>query len=183
MDMKEIAAQLLSSDSLKGIAQNAGVSTGDVKKVLSQALPALLSGAEDQSKNGGEGFTNALTKHAASDTSDLGAFLGNIDLADGAKIIGHLLGGNTASTTKEVAKKTGVSKSNVGTILASAGPLLMSLLGKGSLAGGIGELLSNLDLGDLLVDLLGDSGSKKKTKKSAGGLGDILGSVLKSFLK
>ncbi len=183
MDMKEIAAQLLSSDSLKGIAQNAGVSTGDVKKVLSQALPALLSGAEDQSKNGGESFTNALTKHAASDTSDLGSFLGNIDLADGAKIIGHLLGSSTDSTTKEVAKKTGVSKSKVGTILSSAGPLLMSLLGKESLAGSIGDLLGNLDLGEILGDLLGDSGSKKKTKKSSSGLGDILGSVLKRFLK
>ncbi len=183
MDIQEIAGKLLSADSVKGIAKRSGASAAEVKKVLSQALPALLGGAEDQSRNGGEGFANALTKHAASDTSNLGKFLKNIDLEDGAKIIGHLLGGSTDSTTKEIAKKTGVSQGKVGDILSSVGPLLMSLLGKESLSGGIGDLLSSLDLGDLLVDLLGSGKSTKKSKKSDSVLGDILGTVLKKLLK
>ncbi len=179
MDIKDIADLLLSADSVKGIAKSSGTSAGDVKKVLTKALPALLSGADDQAKNSSESFSKALTKHAASDTSDLGSFLGNIDLEDGAKIIGHLLGGSKDSITKEVAKKTGLSKSKVGNILSAVAPLLMSLLGKESKSIDIGDLLGNLDLGDILVDLL-DGGSKKK---KSSGLGDVLGSVLKKLLK
>ncbi len=184
MDLKEIAGQLLSADSLKGIASASGTSSSDVKKVLTQALPALLSGADNQSKTSSS-FAKALTDHASADTSDLGSFLKNIDLDDGAKIIGHLLGSSESGTTKEVAKKSGVSESKVTKILSSVAPLLMSLLGKESKSSGIGDLLGSLDWGDLLGDLLdGDSSKKKSSKKSSsGGLGDILGSVLKKVLK
>lgn len=197
VDIQKLTSTLLSADAISGLSQRSGASSGEVKKVLSQALPALLGGVEEQAKGAdtAEGFAAALSDHAKSNTSDLSGFLGNVDLADGAKIIGHLLGGSTEQTTKSVAKKAGVSKSKTSSILTAAAPLLMSLLGqqadeedKGSGIGDlIGTLLSNVDVGELLTGLLtDDSGSKKKSsskKASNSKLGEVIGSILKSFLK
>ena len=204
MDIQKIASTLLSADAVNGLSQRSGASSGEVKKVLSQALPALLGGVKEQA-NGADtaaGFAAALSSHAKSNTSDLSGFLGNVDLADGAKIIGHLLGGNSEQTTKSVAKSTGVSKTKTTSILTAAAPLLMSLLGqqadedqeKSSGVGDlIGTLLSNVDVGELLTGLLtDDTGTKKKSsskksssKKSSGSsqLGDVIGSILKGLLK
>ena len=202
MDIQKLTSTLLSADAVKGLSQRSGASTGEVKKVLSQALPALLGGVEAQAKGAdtAAGFAAALSDHAKSNTSDLSGFWGNVDLADGAKIIGHLLGGSSDQTTKSVAKKAGVSKTKTTSILTAAAPLLMSLLGqqadeedKGSVIGDlIGTLLSNVDVGELLTGLLtDDSGTKKKSaskksasKKASGSkLGEVIGSILKSFLK
>ena len=107
----------------------------------------------------------------------MAGFFGNIDLEDGAKIIGHLLGAEKSDVTKKVAKKTGVSDDKTAMILAAAGPLLMSLLGQqadeddNKNAGVevlIGALLENVDLVELLTGTSSnDSGKKKSTKKKA----------------
>ncbi len=206
MDLQKLAGTLLSGDVLSGLSEKSGASKSDVKNVLTQVLPSLLSGAENQAKNSdtAESFTKALSSHAKSDTGNLLDFLGNVDLEDGAKIIGHLLGSETSATTKSVSKKTGVSSGTVSTILDAAGPLLMSLLGQQAeedddkespLGDLVGSLLSNVDVGDLLMSLLtdeDDSSSKKKSKKktskkkkstSSNGLGDILSTVLGKLLK
>lgn len=195
MDLKKIASTLLGSDCLENLGQCAGASSSDVKNVLAQALPALLNGAKEQADNAEttESFANALSTHAKDNTSSLSGFFSNIDLGDGAKIIGHLLGSNTQSTTEEVAGKTGVSADKTSTILSAAAPLLMSLLGQqadedddkesgvGSL---MGSLLSNVDLGDVLTGLLsgGDDGKEDDAPASSGGLGGLLGKLVKGLL-
>lgn len=202
MDIQKLAGTLLSSDVISGLSKKSGASKSEVKNVLTQVLPSLLSGAENQAKDSSTAgsFAKALASHAKDDTGNLLDFLGNVDLEDGSKIIGHLLGGSTSGTTKTVAKKTGVSSSKVSTILSAAAPLLMSLLGqqaeededKDSGVGGlIGSLLSNVDLGDLLTGLLtddDDSASKTKKKKatkksSDSGIGSLLSGILGKLLK
>lgn len=208
MDLQKLTSTLLSSDAINGLSKRSGASTSEVKKVLGQALPALLGGADEQAKGAdtSAGFAAALSSHAKSNTLDLSDFLGNVDLEDGSKIIGHLLGGSTDKTTKTVAKKAGVSNSKTSTIMSAAAPLLMSLLGqqadedddKDSGVGAlIGTLLSNVDVGELLVGLLtDDDNTKKKTsgkkttkkassKKAAGSsdLGSIVGGLLSKLLK
>lgn len=197
MDIQNLLSELLSSDSLKTLSKASGASQKDVKKVVAEALPKLLSGAEKQAQNGdtAEGFTKALLDHAKVDTSDIKGFLKNIDLEDGAKIIGHLLGKEKSSTTKAISEKTGVSSQKTGNILSAIGPLLMSILGKqvGSSGGsGIGELmgslLGNVDISDLLGSFLGTGSKSKKssTKKSTSkkdSVGTLVGGLLKKFLK
>ena len=203
MDLKKLTSTLLSSDSIKGLSSATGVSKGDVSSVLTEALPALLNGANGQAKDSGtaKGFAEALAQHAKDDTGNLTSFLGNVDLGDGAKIIGHLLGSDKDSLTKTVAKKTGVSASKIGDILSAAAPLLMSLLGqqadedeeKESGVGALlGNLLDNVDVGDLLSSLTStntststSTGKKKKktakkdTESNASGLMGLLGKLLK----
>lgn len=197
MDMTSLITTLLSSDSVSGVGKAANADKGNVQSVLNAALPLLLNGAKAQSedKSTAEGFANALLSHGQKDTSNVASFLKNVDLDDGAKIIGHLLG--NGDSVKTIAKESGVSSKETSNILSAAAPLLMSLLGQGtstkknnntaaalSIASAV---LQNVDMGDLLGNLLG-GGSTKKTaaaKKdddndsAAEVIGDILGKLLK----
>lgn len=183
MDFKKLAGTLLSSDSINGLSNATGASAKDVTSVLTNALPTLLNGAKDQAndKDNMEGFVNALSQHAQVDTKDLSKFLGNVDMKDGGKIIGHLLGAGKNDTLSTIATQSGVSQNKTNDILSALAPLLMSLLGQQTQAeessspiGGLfGSLLDNVDMGNVLMGLLGSSsteettttGKKKKKKK------------------
>lgn len=175
MDIKKLTSTVLSSDSLKGLSSLTGASKKEVSSVLTEALPTLLSGADKQAKGTktAKSFVEALTQHAKDDTSSLGKFFGKVDLGDGAKIIGHLLGSSTDSVTEKVSKKTGVSADKTSAILSAAGPLLMSLLGQqkeeeeektSGLGGLLGGLLQNVDVGGLLTGLLGSDEEEEEEK-------------------
>ena len=210
MDITSIMSTVMSAESLNCISEKTGSSKKEVKSVLTSALPLLLAGAKDQAedKSTAKGFEAALKQHSKSNTKDLTGFLGKVDLADGAKIIGHLLGGKTESTTQTLAQSSGTSSNNTAAILAAAAPLLMSLLGQESgkdeeeSAGGalmgqlVSSMLSNVDVGDLLMGVLGaDSheeeekpkkkkkkNAKKKTDDAGGKLSDAAG-ILMNLLK
>ncbi len=196
MDISKIASTLLSADSISGLSNATGASKKDVTSVLTAALPSLLSGATNQAKDEStsEGFAAALSQHAKSDTSNLLSFLGNVDLIDGGKIIGHLLGSGESDVKDTVSKASGVSSKNTGTILAAAAPLLMSLLGqqadedekKESGIGALfGSLLDNVDLGSLLSVAATNNDEKEEEKKEekSSGLGGLLGGLLGKLLK
>jgi len=204
MDLKKLAGTLLSSDSISGLSTATGATGNEVKKVLSNALPALLDGAKKQAddKETSESFVNALSQHAKDDTKDVSSFLGKVDMADGAKIIGHLLGSEKNDVVKDVAKKAGVSQKKTNSILSGIAPLLLSLLGQQTqeednsspIGGLMGSLLGNADMGSLLVGLLGGSsaseeettssnGKKKKKKKKEEESGGNLLSGLFNLLK
>ena len=192
MDMKALMSAMLSSDSLQGMSQRTGTTKKGVESVLASALPSLISGAAGQAQNEetAASFAGALEDHAKDDTSSLGSFLSNVDLTDGGKILGHLLGSKTDATADEAAGKSGLSSSQTKAILSAASPLLMSLLGQQTQAqkkteetsspiGAImGSLLANADMGSLLGSVLGTgddveeapkrtSSSSKKTTSSS----------------
>ncbi len=197
MDINKLAGVLLGSDSISGLSNLTEVSGKDVNSVLAEALPALLNGANQQAKDKDttESFANALAQHAKSDTKDVAGFFGNIDLEDGAKIIGHLLGAEKTDVTKSVAKKTGVSDDKTAMILAAAGPLLMSLLGQqadeddnknAGVEALIGALLENVDLVELLTGTSSKDSGKKSTKKKAAKKkeeGNAAGSIVNALFK
>ena len=132
MDITSLLGTVVSQDSLNQISRAADVPTKDVQSVLLSALPSLLGGALNQatSQSTASGFAGALNQHAASNTSNLGSFLSSVDLDDGMKIIGHLLGGNSNAVAQQAAEKSGLSLGQTLKILSIAAPLIMSLLGK-----------------------------------------------------
>lgn len=182
MDINTLLSLLTSSASIGGMSQSTNVSSNGVQNILGAALPSLLSGALGQSTNANtaSGFANALTQHAAVNTSNLGSFFGNVDLDDGAKIVEHLLGSNSTATVAQIAKQTGVSKKDVTKVLSAAAPLLMSLLGQqanataqqpltSSNAGSLmGSLMQNVDVASLLGSMLG--GGAQQPQQQSGGL-------------
>lgn len=191
MEASSILQTMLSASSIKGMSKTTGASQEQVAAILSQAMPVLLNGATKQTKGAAaKGFSQALADHAQNSTSNIGSFLKNVDLDDGAKIISHLLGSSTDSKTKSIAKAAGVDVGTTSSVLSAIGPLLMSLLGQsaggntsGSALGSIiGGLAQNVNVGDLLGGLLGgtsaSTSSKSKTKKSSGSKGSIAESIL-----
>jgi len=132
MDLNSLMGTLLSGDSIANISQISGTSQQNVKDVLSSALPALLDGAGKQATDEStvEGFAGALLDHAKVDTSDIASFMSNVDIEDGGKIIGHLLGKDQEAATQEAATRAGLSVGKTGIILALLAPMLMSLLGQ-----------------------------------------------------
>ena len=189
MDINSLLSTLLSNESVAGVAAKAGVKEKDVKNVLGSALPMLLNGANAQSADSAtaDGFAGALAQHAQSDTSDLAAFLKNVDKQDGAKIISHLLGSEEKAQTASVAKRAGVSSAKTGSILSSVAPLLMSLLGQQTASDAnsgagvsslMGSLLGGGDVTSLIGGLLGGSGNSGQSG-GLGGLGKLLSGLLK----
>lgn len=191
MDITSLIGTLLSSDSITGVSKSTKASSNDVQSILTAALPALLNGAKAQAEDESTAasFTKALASHGKKDTSDLSSFLGNVDLEDGSKIIGHLLG-NDSDAVKTIAKKAGTNTKTAANVLSAAAPLLMSLMGQkeneddddnalGSIAA---ALIKNVDVGDLIGGLLGGSSSKKSSKKS-NDASDLIGGILGSLLK
>ncbi len=176
MDISSLVGTLMSSDSVSNLGKTTKTDNGTVKNVLSAALPSLLNGAKAQSEDSSSGFADALLSHGKKDTSNLASFLGGVDMTDGGKILGHLLGSKSDDEISGIAKKAGASKKDTSDILSAAAPLLMSLLGKqsssssgNSMLGDIAStLLQNVDVSDILGNLLGagDSDSKSSASKT-----------------
>ena len=180
MDLASMLQTMLSSDSIAKMGEKTGTSTDEVKSVLFSALPAMLSGVQGQANNQDTvaGFAGALDAHAKDDVSDIAAFLSNVDLEDGEKIIGHLLGGNKDAATTAAAEKAGLSTAATGSILGAAAPLLMSLLGQQATqtvqAQAPAQQSASSD-GGLLAGLLG--GAQQQAPAQSSGIFGLLGKL------
>ena len=165
----ESITQILSDKkTMTAISKSLGITAEDAGTVLASVLPELLKGASAQASNKKtqESFAKALEDHSSTSKFNLSSFFKNVDLDDGAKIVGHLLGTKQTSTAKAVSKKTGIDTKEVLKIAAAAAPLILTLVGnetkkqqkKESEASGLGTiaktLLSNVDATDILKALI-----------------------------
>ena len=169
MDLNALMSTMLSEESIENLGVRAEASPDQVRGVLGSALPLLLNGANAQAtkQDTASGFLGALQQHAQDDASNVGSFLGGVDLADGAKIIGHLFGANTATQTQAVAQQAGVSQQQTGNILSAAAPLLLTLLGQQAASSSNSANNNALGIGSLMGSLLG-----------SGDMTSLLGSLL-----
>ena len=169
MDLQALMSTMLSEESIQNLGVKADASPEEVRGVLGNALPLLLSGANAQATNQetASGFLGALQQHAQDDATNVGSFLGNVDLGDGAKIIAHLLGANTGAQTQAVAQQAGVNQAKTGNILAAVAPLLLTLLGQQAASGSNSANNNALGIGSLMGSLMG-----------SGDMSSLLGSML-----
>ena len=181
MDLTSLMQTMLSSDSIAKMSEKTGTSTDEVKSVLFSVLPELLSGVQGQASGQDTvaGFAGALDAHAKDDTSDIAAFLSQVDLEDGDKIVSHLLGGGKAAATDAAAQKAGLGTAATGSILGAAAPLLMSLLGQQATQTvqaqpNAGAQQASSGAG-LLAGLVG--GGQQAPAQQSGGLGALLGKL------
>ena len=186
---------LLSGDVIESLAKSTGASKKDTSTVLATALPTLMESmaSNASTKEGAKSLEKALNDHTSDDA--LSTMLGKIDLEDGSKILGHILGNDSDSVKSTISKKTGVDSDLTSTILSSIDPLLLSALGSekkksNTKADGLTDLLGSLlgkeddsdnDIADTLFSLAGSllkssskSSSKKSSKKDGIDLGDIM---------
>jgi hypothetical protein len=126
--------QQLGGGGIEQIGRSVGLDSGDVSNVLAGAVPAILTGLtrNSSSSTGAAGLLGALDRdHDGSVLDDVMGYLGGGgNLADGAGILGHVLGGRQANVERAISSSSGVDVASVGKILAMVAPLIMGALGR-----------------------------------------------------
>ena len=150
---------------ISGVAGSTGQDSNKTSSVLTMALPVLMKAMQRNSATpeGAEGLMGALNKHDGGILDNLGdLFNGGVNdnvLQDGGNILKHVLGNKQQGVEQVIGQKSGMDSGAVASILKTAAPLLMGLLGKQSRQNNVSN--SN-DLGGLLGGLLGGSSADKE---------------------
>ena len=113
-------------------AQKTGLNEGLAAQLMPMAMAALMGGLKKNAAqpNGADALAKALDRHDGSLLNNLGQLGQDNTLADGQKILGHILGGKQASTERALAKTAGVDQGQVGQLLAMAAPMVLASLGR-----------------------------------------------------
>jgi hypothetical protein len=166
--------ELMSQIPVAQLASTLGVSEEQAQAAVRQALPALVGGmaANAQDPAGAASLSRALDQHN-SGLLDGGVDLGQVDTADGEKIVHNVFGNNEEAVVNRLGGVGDIGSGTIAKLLPMLAPLVMSFLAKGR-SGSAGEEGGG-GLGDLLGGLLGGSGPDGG---SGGGLGDLLGGLL-----
>jgi len=178
MDLSELLNSSIGQSIVRSVAGQLGVNENQASSAVNMAIPAILAGMtrNAQSPQGAASLNNALeSKHDGSLLENLSGMLQGHSSelqSDGDGILGHVFGNNRTTVEQGIAKKSGLSLSKIGPLLAIVAPVVMAYLGKekrqtNTGAGG---------LGDLLGGLLGGATQQRST--TGGGLMDMLGGIL-----
>lgn len=154
MDIKSIVESLTKADILSNIAGASKTDAADAKSVIENAVSPLMKGALGSANLA---RVPDIVKKYAGSFPDLAK---NLDLADGKKLLGELLGRNEAATVSEISRASGVSEAKTGSILSAAAPLVANLLGNelqngGDLSSLAADFMKNMNVTDLLGGLFG----------------------------
>ena len=173
MDLANILSSLAGNDTVNEISKKFNIDTNKVSSIITSALPTLIGAMQKNAstESGAAALAKALGDHAGNANSMI-SNLKNVDLTDGSKILGKILGGNASSIFDKIGKQTGTTSGQVSNILSSIAPALMNMLGKLK-----GNNTGNDALGALLGSVLGGGSSSN----AGGGLGSILGGLGKIF--
>jgi hypothetical protein len=163
------------------IAARIGADPAQTRQAISVALPTLLAGLQREAVPG-TGLQQAVQQdHDGSILDDLAGYLqGTANLSprttNGAGILDHVFGGQQPQVQQALSSQTGLSMSSIAQLLPLLAPIVMGMVGRqarteGQAAGGGGLG----DLGGILGGLLGGGTG---TSTGAGGIGDLLGSIM-----
>ncbi|MEM7027956.1 MAG: DUF937 domain-containing protein [Chloroflexota bacterium] len=134
--MDDLTQQLLgqlASGGLSQISQQLGADEGTTNSALSMAVPLLVSALANNASqpDGAQSLHQALNNdHNGAILNDIPGFLNNPQAANGAGILGHVLGGQQPTVTQGLSQGTGLDANQVGTLLQVAAPLVMGVLGQ-----------------------------------------------------
>lgn len=133
--------QQLGQGGLSQISQQIGADAGSTGSALSMAMPLLVSALANNSAkpNGAQALHQALSNdHDGSILGNLSGFLENPQAANGAGILGHVLGSQQPAVAQGMAQNTGLNSNQVSQLLQIAAPLVMGALGQQQQSQGLG---------------------------------------------
>lgn len=169
MNISDLISGGIGSTVISSVARMLNIEESKAKWVVSAAVPLMIAALNYNAKNKNQAsnIDNALSQHSGGILGNLSGLLSGGASEDGNKIIGHIFGNNTGFVTENLSQKSGLSSSQVGTVLSVLAPVVMGYLGQEKQA-------QSSSAGDLLGSLLGGGSS------SGGGglLGNLIGSVL-----
>ncbi len=171
MDLNSILSVLAAGNNANEIGKQFNIDSTKVTQVITSALPTLIGAMQKNASTeaGANSLLGALTSHVG----DTSVNLSSEGLADGGKILSHILGSNSGSVFSALAKQNGVSSNQVSSILAAIAPMLLGLLGKGQQGNNGGASALEAMLGGMLGG--GNSGAMGGLGSILGGLGSLFG--------
>ncbi len=195
----------LSGDNLNELSRQLNADEKTTETALAASLPLLLSALERNSMQpeGAQSLYSALERdHDGSLLDDPQGYLRSPDYDDGRGIMRHAFGAQQGGIMDALSQKTGLSREQIGQLLAFAAPLVLAWLGRQRQQQqvqpqglpdilqrervqaqeqaqqrnpGLGDLLSTILGGGGLGGLLGGSQQQSGGRQQSGGLGDLLG--------
>lgn len=186
MDITNLLQGPMGQQLINGVTSQLGIGEDKAQSAISLAVPVLFTALNQNAQKGdADNIAKALAKHDGSILDNLGGFFTGGNFADGAGILGHVLGGKQAGVEKAIGAKSGLDASQVSKLLMILAPIVMGYLGKqkAQSQGGGG-------ITDLLGGILGGAAPKGKETSvfeqilggAAGGGGDdLMGSVMKGL--
>lgn len=189
--LTQLLNQQLSGGGLSQISQQIGADEQTTGNALSAAMPLLLSAMANNASTpqGAQSLHQALVQdHDGAILNDMAGFLSNPQAANGAGILGHVLGPKQDLVQNGLAQQTGLDAATIGQLLTIAAPLVMGALGKtqqeqGFDADGLSSFLGQQQQVAQQSDpgLMGLLGSLLDMDKDGSALDDILGLAGKLF--
>jgi hypothetical protein len=151
--LTEMLMRQLAGGALSQISGKIGADQSTTSKALEIALPLLISALARNSSTptGAQALDQAIARdHDGSILDNLGSFFGNPEAANGAGILGHVLGGRRTVAETGLAQSTGLDPAAAGQLLETVAPLVLGALGKakqqqGLDAAGLSEFLGSQD--------------------------------------
>lgn len=185
---------LLSQVPIAQIADKLGVDQATATTAVQAALPTLLGGlqANAAQPQGAASLLGALDQHGGLVEGSGSVDLGQVDVADGAKIVDNVFGDekNTVISALGATESTG-GNDLVAKLLPILAPIVLAYLAKQLTGGGAAapapQPQAQGGLGDLLGGLLGGSSNsggiggaigEALSKNAGGALGSVLGGLL-----
>jgi hypothetical protein len=147
----DMLIQQLSGNAVSQISQRLGIDQGVASQAIAMATPLLMSALARNASNpqGAQALHQALAQdHDGSILNDVSGFLGNAQAADGAGILGHVLGNQQGAVQNGLAQQTGLDANTSGQLLQMLAPLVMGAVGQtqqqqGLDANGLASMLGN----------------------------------------
>ena len=164
--------EILADLPMAQLASQLGVDEATAESATRQAIPALLGGLQANSEDpaGAASLAGALGDHSG-DLLDGGVDLGQVDAADGEKIVGNIFGPHADQVAQTLGGSLGGSQAGgqgdlMKRLLPILAPIVLAYLSKKVAGGKYGDLL-----GPLIAGAAGGAGGNALTEI----LGQLLG--------
>ncbi len=185
--------EILSQIPVSQLASELGVDEGTAEQAARAAIPTLIGGLQHNASDLAQEPTiaEALLQHESSSLLDGGTVnLGDVDTADGQKIVHHIFGDQSGQLAQALGSRTGGGNGLMDRLLPILAPIVLAYLAQ-KIQGGMQSRAGNG--GGILNDILGGAlgGGRSQYDQSqyrqpqqapqqqgGGMLGSILGSIL-----
>ena len=140
-DLLGTLSQQVSGQVVEQISKQLGTDPQTTQSAVNAALPMLLGAISRNaaSPQGAQALDKALTQHDGSVLNDLlGAVTNQTKVADGTKILGHVLGSRQGNVQQGLSQLSGISPDNSAQLLAMLAPVVMGALGQTKKSNGLG---------------------------------------------
>jgi hypothetical protein len=131
--ISQMITQRIAGAAASQLASRLGVSESTAQTAVQLAVPLILAALARNAAQpqGAQALHEAVSQdHDGSILDNLMGYLGNPEAANGAGILGHVLGGQRPAVESNLAQATGLDSNSAGSLLETVAPLVMGALGR-----------------------------------------------------